>query len=76
MPTIGIYVPIKVSRAISSRWQIYSSEGDLQEVIRGLCAQALEDAAGVQHADGAFSNNCVNKRLHKAGHRCRVCAGS
>jgi hypothetical protein len=76
MPTIGIYVGMPVARAIAARWKMEVSDEDFHEVVRSLCAEALDDAAGIVHPEQEFRAECGGAHLHKRGRRCRFCGGS
>lgn len=76
MPTVGIYVPISVARRVAQRFGVRVGDEDFLEVVRGISAEALEDAAGLDGGQRDFNTACLNKHLHRAGHRCRNCGGS
>lgn len=76
MPTVPLYVPVNVSRQIASRWGLDLNAPEFTELIRGLCADALDTEAGITHTRGSFSTDCSWARLHREGHRCRHCGGS
>lgn len=76
MPTVPVYVPVNVARAISTRWNVELFSADFQEVIRGLCSERLETEAGITHPPGTFAADCTWAHLHRAGSRCRSCGGS
>ena len=76
MPTVPVYVPVNIARALASRWQVEQSSADFQEVIRNLCAERLETETGITHPAGAFASDCTWAHLHRAGTRCRSCGGS
>lgn len=76
MPTVPLYVSANVSRQLAAAWKIDSHDNDLLEIVRSLCTNALEDAAGIGHSVSRFSPDCVWSRLHRVGYRCRHCGGS
>lgn len=75
MPTVGIYVPMGISRTISQRWNIEPDHPLFEELVRSLCAEALEDEAGQAAVGVELDPLCPNKPIHKTGHRCRRCGG-
>lgn len=75
MPTIGVYVPMPIARTIAQNFQIDAHDPDMIEVVRGICHEALETEAGIQHQPQPFSPNCEWGRLHQMGRRCRHCGG-
>jgi hypothetical protein len=76
MPTVPVYVPVNVARAVSNRWGVDLFSADFQEVIRSLCSERLETEAGISHPAGPFAPDCTWAHLHRAGSRCRSCGGS
>lgn len=76
MPTVPLYVSANISRQLAAAWKLDPQENDLLEVVRSLCINALEEAAGIEHTRSSFSNDCVWSRLHRIGYRCRHCGGS
>ena len=76
MPTIGIYVPTKVYRGLAARWEVELNEERMQEIVRIVCADALEQKAGILYEELPFSSTCQWRSLHRAGTRCRHCGGS
>lgn len=76
MPTVPVYVPIKVARQIASRWQVPVNDHDLVEVIRSVCMEALDYEAGISTPVTSFSEECEWKHIHHGGRRCRHCGGS
>jgi hypothetical protein len=76
MPSVVIYVKAPVARELSHRWGLDSDQGNLQELIRQISAEALDQAAGVSYPKQEFSDTCPWQHLHREGRRCRHCGGS
>jgi hypothetical protein len=76
VPTVAVYVPASVANSVAQRWRVRLDEEDFPEVIRMVCAEALDDEAGIARAEIAFDVNCDWARLHRDGRICRHCHGS
>ena len=44
MPTVGVYVPLRVQRALAERWQLLPDSQESFELVRSLCDRGLGDA--------------------------------
>lgn len=75
MPTIGIYVPMGITRTIAERWGVDPDSNLFVELIRSLCEEALSEATGAGGTSGAFDPTCPNEAIHRSGYRCRRCGG-
>lgn len=75
MPTVGIYVPMGTARAVAHRFSIDPDHPLFEELVRSLCAEALDDVTGGRRADSPFDPGCANAAIHKSGWTCRRCYG-
>ena len=76
MPTIGVYVPMQVARAVGRRHAVDINNADFQELVRNLVANTLDQEGGISHSPLPFQYNCLWAHLHRDGIRCRHCGGS